>query len=194
MVHWRHCSDPIILPINTQDENSYVSSPYNAHLPPLLNFSKTQETLQRTMTACARLKNQQRASKDRILTSDTGKISKKERDRKFLTLGVQQSLPGLAGAVTLLFPLCVMVIRLPVIRLSTKYFCPFCKYTIGNGHMMNDYLHSHISLAGVCGHCLDFTMTTHDQLFTAHWRNDCWGLKRGTAAPKQKSAKSHSRH
>ena len=40
---------------------------------------------------------------------------------------------------------------------------------------MNGHIRNHLSLAGVCGHCLQFTMANHEVSFKKHWKEGVQG-------------------
>ena len=66
---------------------------------------------------------------------------------------------------------------------------------------MNAHIRTHLSLAGVCGHCLQATMATQDTLFTKHWDEECTALPRlseptgktGSGGSKKKASTKSSR-
>ena len=135
------------------------------------------------MRACVWLTGQHQMSK-LTPTNDPGRISEKELGRQFATLvynspPTEKGFDGVSQISQVLAPFfSPYVLRgfsVPGHK-STKYFCPFCRHIVGNGYTMNAHIRTHISLAGVCGHCLQHTMTNHESSFKRHWKNECMGL------------------
>ena len=158
------------------------------------------------MAACSWLLGERRKSK-LGLSTDTGNISEKELTREFVTLVydtplTKQGFDGFSQISQILSPFFApYVLRSFTIpgHKSTKYFCPFCRYAVGNGHSMNAHIRTHLSLAGVCGHCLQATMGTQETLFTKHWEKECTARARPseptgkTSSAKKASSKSSRR-
>ena len=188
MVHWAKSRDPMILPIEVVEKGVYSNGKYSAHLPSPKHLSpEDQKALDKTMAACSWLLGERR--KSRLgLSNDTGNISEKELTREFVTLVydtplTRQGFDGFSQISQVLSPFFApYVLRSFTIpgHKSTKYFCPFCRYAVGNGHSMNAHIRTHLSLAGVCGHCLQATMGTQETLFTKHWEKECTARARPT--------------
>ena len=207
MVHWAKSRDPMILPIEVVEEAAYTSAKYSAHLPSLKHFTpEDRKALDKTMAACSWLLGERRKSK-LGLSTDTGNISDKELTREFVTLVydtplTKQGFDGFSQISQILSPFFApYVLRSFTIpgHKSTKYFCPFCRYAVGNGHSMNAHIRTHLSLAAVCGHCLQATMGTQETLFTKHWEKECPARARPeeptgkTSSAKKASTKSSRR-
>ena len=181
MVHWSKSRDPMILPIEVVEEAIYNHGKYSAHLPSLKHFTPEQrKALDKTMAACSWLIGERRKSK-LGLSTDTGNISNNELTREFVTLVydtplTEQGFHGFSQISQVLAPFFApYVLRSFSVpgHKSTNAFCPFCRYIVGNGHSMNAHIRTHLSLAGVCGHCLQATMGNQETLFTKHWENEC---------------------
>ena len=207
MVHWAKSRDPMILPIEVVEKGVYSHGKYAAHLPSLKNLSSEDQTaLDKTMAACSWLLGERRKSK-LGMSNDTGNISEKELTREFVTLVYDTPLTrlGFHGFSQISQVLCPFfapyVLRSFTIpgHSSTKYFCPFCRYAVSNGHTMNAHIRNHLSLAAVCGHCLQATMGTQETLFTNHWDKECPARARPaeptgkTSSAKKASTKSSKR-
>ena len=207
MVHWSKSRDPMILPIEVVEKGLYSSQKYSAHLPPLKHLSADdQKALDKTLAAGSWLLGERRKCRLGV-SNDTGSISVNELTREFVTLVydtplTRQGFAGFSQISQILAPFFApYVLRSFTIpgHQSTKYFCPFCRYAVGNGHSMNAHIRTHLSLAGVCGHCLQFTMGTQEALFSKHWDNDCPARARSaeptgkTGSTKKTSTKSSRR-
>ena len=181
MVHWSKSRDPTILPIEVVDDTIHSSGKYSTHLPALkYSTPEHRKASDKTMAACSWLTGERRKSKPGLST-DTGNISDKELTREFVTLVydtplTEQGFDGFSQISQVLAPFPAPYVlhsfSVPGHK-STKAFCPFCRYVVGNGHSMNAHIRSHLSLAGVCGHCLQAMMGTQETLFTKHWENEC---------------------
>ena len=208
-IHWTESRDPMILPIEVTNKEVYRNGKYSVHLPALELFTpEHREALDKTMAACAWLTGECQRSKLGVST-DTGRISKKELLRDFVMLVydtplTKQGFDGFSQISQVLAPFFAPYVlrsfKVPGHK-STKYFCPFCRHIVGNGHTMNAHIRTHLSLAGVCGHCLQATMATQEALFRKHWEEECTSLPRpseptpktSSGSKKKVSAKSGRR-
>ena len=168
MVHWAKSRDPMILPIEVVERGVYTSAKYSAHLPSLKHLTpEDQKALDKTMAACSWLLGEQRKSK-LGLSTDTGNISEKELTREFVTLVYDTPLmrlgfDGFSQISQVLSPFFA-----PMSFVASQYPGTSPQNTSalsaampwGNGHSMNAHIRTHLSLAGVCGHCLQATMGT----------------------------------
>ena len=187
-VHWSESRDPMILPIEVVDEDAYNHGRFSVHLPELKLFTpEHKEVLAKTMAACTWLQSKRRMSKLDV-PQDSGRISEKEIVRDFVTLvydtpptkqGFDEITQNSQVLAPFFSPYVLRSFKVPGHK-STKYFCPFCRYVVGNGHSMNAHIRTHLSLAGVCGHCLQATMATQNTLFKNHWENECTSRPRAS--------------